>query len=430
MQRRGRTLALVLATAITVVPLAAHHVAAQAAPGDHWSATSSGHVVTVAPHVDPATVARELKLKPTQVFEHVDAFVVESLTEAQVRAVTSHPSVRKATPNREILAAPGFPHFLTGVKPPDLRNRQEIPSGVRLIGADKHPVADIDGVDERVDVDVAVLDDGVDPDHPDLNVVRTFDCLGPRYSVRGDHGTHVAGTIGALDNGFGVVGVAPGARIWGVRIFDDYGHTTLAAIFCGMDTVLAHRTEIDVVNMSASFVGSDDGACGVPSDDPVHAAICTLETVGVPFVASAGNDSIDAKDRVPASYDETFTVSAFSDFDGRLGGLGTQFCRQDLDLPDDQIAWWSNFGADVDVAAPGSCILSTTTGSPTSMYDYWIGTSMAAPHVAGAAALYVASRPNATNAQFRRALLRSSVRGPLPGDPDQHHEPLLHVGGL
>lgn len=92
------------------------------------------------------------------------------------------------------------------------------PTGVRRIGADRSTYADIDRVDGSVDVDVAVLDGGVDPNHADFNVVRNADCARSRSLFDGGHGTHVAGTIGALDDGQGVVGVAPGARIWSVKV--------------------------------------------------------------------------------------------------------------------------------------------------------------------------------------------------------------------
>ncbi len=97
---------------------------------------------------------------------------------------------------------------------------QTLPTGVDRIDADQNPTTRIDGTDQGVDVDVAVLDTGSGP-HPDLNVVGGVNCTpGPdRYADGNGHGTHVAGTIGALDNGIGVVGVAPGARIWSVRVF-------------------------------------------------------------------------------------------------------------------------------------------------------------------------------------------------------------------
>ena len=103
---------------------------------------------------------------------------------------------------------------------------QTIPNGVRRVGARQSTVAFIDGLDQRVDADVAIVDTGIGP-HPDLNIAGGYNCSSSDRSAWADnngHGTHVAGTVGALDNDFGVVGVAPGARIWGVKILNGDGY--------------------------------------------------------------------------------------------------------------------------------------------------------------------------------------------------------------
>ena len=156
---------------------------------------------------------------------------------------------------------------------------QSTPTGVDRAQADVSPTAAINGVDQRVDADVAVIDTGVDLDHPDLNVNRagakncTLFGLGSADDDHG-HGSHVAGTIGALDNTTGVVGVAPGARIWPVKVLNAAGSGTTADVVCGIDYVAAHADQIEVANMSLGGGGEDDGNCGATNDDAQHAAIC------------------------------------------------------------------------------------------------------------------------------------------------------------
>ncbi len=147
------------------------------------------------------------------------------------------------------------------------------------------------------------------------------------------------------------------------------------------------------------------------------------------MVAAAGNNSFNAKKLKPASYDEVITVSALADTDGKPGGLGGPLCWSwgSYDV-DDTFADFSNYGRDVDLIAPGKCIFSTLPGNA---YGYISGTSMAAPHVTGAAALYRASRPDATPAETRAALIAAGTFDwNLASDPDTRHEPLLDVSHI
>jgi subtilisin len=316
---------------------------------------------------------------------------------------------------------------------PDIRFEiaaQSMPTGVNRTNADRSPRAGINRRDRRVNVDVAVIDTGVDLDHPDLNVYRrgakNCSMFARGANDQHGHGTHVAGTIGALDNRFGVVGMAPGARIWPVRVFDQTGAGSLSEVICGVDYVTAHAKQIEVANMSLSSMGrGDDGRCGNAAGDPLHKAICKSVARGVTYVVAAGNMAQNASSSVPASYDEVVTVSALADFNGRAGGGARSTCMADTD---DTFADFSNYGPDVDLVAPGVCIRSTWRNGK---YGTISGTSMATPHVAGGAALYMARHPAASPARVRSALVRAgSSAWNSADDPDTRHEPLLDVAGF
>jgi subtilisin len=264
---------------------------------------------------------------------------------------------------------------------------QELPTGIKRIFADKNANIKIDGTDDRVDVDVAVIDTGVDFEHWDLNVVGGVDCsgggpFGGSCKSGGDddhyHGTHVAGTIGAIDNGAGVVGVAPGARIWAVKVLDKNGSGWTSWVIAGIDWVAANAGTIEVANMSLGGSGFSQA---------LYDAIQGAVNKGVAFAVAAGNSNDDAGKYSPAAFDNVLTVSALADFDGAPGGLALPTCRKDQD---DTLADFSNWCAAVDIAAPGVCILSTFPIERGELGTI-SGTSMASPHAAGALAL-LASR--------------------------------------
>ena len=279
---------------------------------------------------------------------------------------------------------------------------QSMPTGINRANADASPTAAINGTDTRVDVDVAVIDTGVDLDHPDLNVFseggQNCSLLGLSPDDQNGHGSHVAGTIGALDNTTGVVGMAPGARIWPVRVLNAAGVGSTSDVICGIDYVTANADQIEVANMSLGGQGTDDGNCGQTNGDAQHQAICESVAAGVTYVVAAGNSAADSATTTPAAYDEVITVSALADFNGQPGGGAASTCRADAD---DSFADFSNFGQDVDLIAPGTCIRSTYMNGG---YSTLSGTSMASPHAAGGAALYLATHPNATPVAVKSAL--------------------------
>ena len=313
---------------------------------------------------------------------------------------------------------------------------QDIPEGITRIFASQNTDFDIDGTDDnRVDADVAILDTGIDVDHPDLNVVGGANCL-QSFKTRGRttyycdanvsadddqyHGTHVAGTVAALDNGIGVVGVAPGARLWAVKVLDSGGSGYTSGIIAGIDWVVA-QGDIEVMNLSL-------GGAGVSS--AYQTAIDNAVASGVTVVVAAGNSAADSANYSPAFVRSAITVSALADFDGLEGGNGTS-CYADDTEQDDTLADFSNFGVPVDIAAPGYCVYSTIpTEYAVAEPGYYTldGTSMAAPHVAGAAAVLAS---NGMAASDIAGYLTSTGNYNYVHDSDDGiQEPLLDVSSL
>ncbi len=301
---------------------------------------------------------------------------------------------------------------------------QTLPTGVKRIGADTN-------ANKGAGVTVAVIDTGIDLTHPDLasKIVAQKTCV-HKTSANDDngHGTHVAGTIAALDNAVGVVGVAPGANLIAVKTLNQNGSGTWSSIICGIDWVTqnANQYNIKVANMSLGGGGSSDNNCGNTNNDPLHQAICRSRDAGVTYIVAAGNSKQDASSTVPAAYDDAvITVSALADSDGTSGATGTKTSYG----TDDTFATFSNYGSVVDVGAPGVNIFSTYKSGG---YATMSGTSMATPHVAGAAALYLADHGGANWTTVRDALKSMGESlGDGHTDPSgRHPEPVVKADNL
>jgi subtilisin family serine protease len=225
-----------------------------------------------------------------------------------------------------------------------------------------------------IGVNIAIIDTGIDYAHPDLaaNYCGGYDFVNKDAYPMDDngHGTHVAGIIAAVDNTIGVIGVAPGASLYGVKVLNRTGRGWVSDIMKGVEwCMLTHfdddpENDIDIANMSLGGGGYIQG----------FQDICTAAAAaGVILVAAAGNESGAVS--YPAAYANVIGVSATNS--------------------SDDFASFSNYGAGVDIAAPGVSIYSTYKGGS---YATMSGTSMAAPHVAGALALHV-SRFGVLNAE-------------------------------
>lgn len=390
-----------------------------------------------------SSVAGRYGITPGTRYHYALQGFAASLSDGQVSALRADPQVLSVSAVRPVYPAGG----------------ETVPDGVTRVGADPATAPAL-----LSNVNVAVLDTGIRsvPSDPELNVSPTgIDCskdartgkTGHKAWADVDaaegHGTHVSGTIGAKDTGSGIVGVAPGVRLFAVRIFSEQGGGVAGdteTVACGVDWVASTRMAdpppgsrpIDVANMSIQGPRSngDDASCPAPAagGDPEHVAICGASALGVTFVVAAGNSSRNADNTVPAAYDSVITVSALSDYDGKPGALDVGHgCSGD---PDNSFASYSNYGAAVDLIAPGTCILSlsTTSGHTHTMS----GTSMATPHVTGAAARYVALLLAGTltrddiNAQMIRDGLRATANldWTTASDPDGSPDRLIDVAAL
>jgi subtilisin len=313
---------------------------------------------------------------------------------------------------------------------------QTLPTGINRIEGDLSSTVSGNG-SGAVTVDVAVIDTGIDVDHPDLNVVGGKNCsTGRSFDDGNGHGSHVAGTVGARDNSLGVVGVAPSARLWAVRVLNNAGSGSWSSVVCGIDFVdsksPAKGGPIKVANMSLGGSGSDDGNCGTSNNDALHAAICRAVQDGVTFVVAAGNSNVNLSGFVPAAYNEALTVTAMADFNGRPGGGAGATCRSDVDdTAADFSNWTTGGGSDAGhtIAAPGVCIRSSWKGGGNKTIS---GTSMASPHIAGTAALCIGSGAcsGLSPSQIVQKLRSDAAAGPssygFVGDP---HRPITSGPG-
>ena len=311
-------------------------------------------------------------------FNLVDV-IAARMTPQQAAALSKNPKIDFIEPDAEV-------HALA----------QSTPWGIDRVFGDESYAFPTWSTGKGAGIGVAVLDTGIDVDHEDLKVVG-----GKRFYLRGltlrsddqyndvyGHGTHVAGTIAALDNDYGVVGVAPAVNLYAVKVLGDNGSGSTSAIIAGIEWV-RDQGNISIINMSLGsslYSYAFDQACKNAYLD------------GILIVASAGNSGNDAGtgDTVgyPAKYDSVIAVAASDIYDDR--------------------AYFSSTGPDVDLIAPGVNIMSTV---PDSQYeDGWSGTSMASPHVAGTAALVWAADPTMSNGEVWSILTTTAQDLSLPSE--------------
>jgi subtilisin len=242
-----------------------------------------------------------------------------------------------------------------------------IPWGVDRIDADL-----VWGTTTGSPIKVAVIDTGIDKDHPDLqanikggiNFVFQKGTIDPTmWDDDNGHGTHVAGTIAAIDNEEGVIGVGPEIWLYAVKVLDRTGKGYLSDVVAGINWAI--NNDMDVISMSL----------GTSYDyQELRDACDAAYNAGIVIVAAAGNagdgDASTNEYSYPAAYDSVIAVGATDS--------------------NDNIAWWSNSGPYIELAAPGVSIYSTYKKGD---YETMSGTSMACPHVSGVIALMLTTSP-------------------------------------
>jgi subtilisin family serine protease len=306
-----------------------------------------------------------------------------TLSEAQAKKLAADPAVESVVQDRVFTISGTQPNPTWGLDRIDQRN-------LPLDRSYTYPDPGGEGVTAYV------IDTGVRITHSDFGGRASYgyDAVDNDNTAQDGHGhgTHVAGTVGGT-----TYGVAKKAKIVGVRVLNNQGSGTTAQVVAGIDWVTKNAVKPAVANMSL----------GGGADTALDTAVRNSIASGITYAVAAGNENTNASNSSPARVAEAITVGATANSDARSS--------------------FSNYGSVLDIFAPGSSITSawSTGDTATSTIS---GTSMASPHVAGAAALYLANNRSATPAQVSTALTSAATSGvvtnPGTGSPNR----LLYVG--
>ncbi|MEU6311141.1 S8 family peptidase [Streptomyces sp. NPDC047014] len=308
------------------------------------------------------------------------------VSEAQARKLAADPAVASVVQNRTFTASATQP------SPPSW--------GLDRVDQRPLPLNQSYGYPDKggEGVTAYVIDTGVRISHQDFGGRASYgyDAIDNDFTAQDGHGhgTHVAGTLAGTS-----YGVAKKSKIVAVRVLDNQGNGTTAQVVAGIDWVTRNAVKPAVANMSL----------GGGADSALDAAVRNSIASGITYAVAAGNESANASTKSPARVTEAITVGATTNTDARAG--------------------YSNYGAALDLFAPGTAITSAWhTGDYAS--NTINGTSMASPHVAGAAAVYLSQNPASTPAQVATALVDSATPNLVTGGGAGSPNRLLHVTAL
>jgi len=287
------------------------------------------------------------------------------MNESTAEALSRDPRVAMVDPNRQVHAF-----------------SQRLPRGVHRIAADESSTKSGNGSGSVKGVDIYIIDTGIQSSHPDLNVVGGANFNdGTSYEDQNGHGTHVSGTAAAKDNHSFVVGVAPGADLYAVRVLNAEATGEFAQVLAGVDWVTQRKKDNPSRPMVANL--SLGGYTGTSKYNSLDIGIKNSIKAGVIYTIAAGNEADNARNYSPAHVKEALIIGAY-------------------DAATNEWAGFSNYGSLVDLLAPGVDVLSTFPENSTFRMD---GTSMASPHVAGTIALYLSKHPKASASEVKSALI-------------------------
>lgn len=336
-------------------------------PAEEKARTIPGRfVVTLRERIDPRTLAREYGIEPDFVYTHVLTGFAGSISEAAPSQLMADRRVARVEPDRPVFATQ------TGSWGLDRIDQRQLPLDGQF---------NVQGT--GLGVSAYIVDTGIRFDHDEFGgrAVQGVDVIGDgrNGSDCNGHGTHVAGTVGGR-----TYGVAREVSLVSARVLDCNGSGLMSGVIEALDWIAKNGQRPGVVNMSLG------GAAHSSVDD----AVSQLVAAGFTAVAAAGNESADACLYSPARVPEAITIAATDSADVRPS--------------------WSNYGSCVDLFAPGVSITSAwhTTKTATATLS---GTSMASPHVAGAAALILQETPGLSPADVAASISESATKNIVSG---------------